>query len=122
MQPVQLGFDAQPALVKMDHLGLGHLLHQRLGEGVQLFIRPLIGRSQRRRTQGLPKEILTQLRQSIIGKQLLLVQIHHQTLKAGSILNRRTHTRWKLPPHLFAAAGTTLDLSPMLGHHQRGLW
>ena len=68
----------------------------------------------------LPEEILTQPGQSIIGKQLLLVQIHHQALKERSILNRRTHPGRKRRPHLFAAAGATLDFGPMLGHHQRG--
>src|ERR1022692_1980501 len=102
----------------MDHWRLGHLVDQRLGEGLQLLKRSLVSRHQCPRTQGLPKEILTQLRQPIIGQQLLLVQIHHQALKARSILYWRTHPGRKLRPHLSGTMRTTLDLCPMFSHLQ----
>src|SRR6266508_1730839 len=103
----------------MDHRRLGHLLDQRLGEWLQLRKDSLVSRYQRARTQGLPKEILSQLRQQIIGQQLLLVQIHHQALKAGSILHRPIDPHRKLRPHQGSTMRTTFYFGPVFRHLQR---
>ena len=119
VQPVQRPCHAPAALVQMDHRRLRDLAGQHLSERLQLRKDPLISRHQRPHTQGLPEEIFAQLRQPIIRQQLLLVQIHHQALKARPILHRRTHPRWKLRAHLRVTTRTTLDLGPVFRHLQR---
>ena len=77
----------------------------------EIFWRTLIMR--------LPEEIRAQLRQPIIGQQLLLVQIPHQALKARSIWHRRTRPGRKFRAHLGAPRRTIFDLAPVFRRRQR---
>ena len=124
MQPLgfaPLGFaaDAEPGFIQIAHRRLDNQGGDMRRDRHQLFgflLAPCdnAGRTQ---TPGA-KQVLHDVADTILGNQLLRVQIDRRRLDAGPVLNMRRHLRRERCLRHAAATGAGIDVGVMLGHLQ----